>query len=565
MSLEFGYVSTQDKAPDLSLLANADVLAFDIETSGVHTAVDIPYGFSLTSRPDEAYFVHMNNRFFTDLLANEGTLKIAQNAKFDRSMLMKSGVEVNNLCCTMIAAHLLEENRLNLKTLLKRFVRDVDIDIKQFPDFPKYIPRATLQELALHFGPHAAGALMLWNRLQRELRANGLWNVFWNTEMPVVPVLSDMELAGALIDTDVLNRLGSEFDEQIALYEDILRTLSGCQDANFNSPDQAAEILYDQFKVPKPPKYRWTTSGRPSVDKKWLEAFKEKFPVLKYYIAYKEYRHLKDTYVDGILERLVNGRIHTNFNQARTKTGRLSSTDPNLQNIPMRSKVGRQIREAFVAPPGKKIVKPDYIQMELKKMACLSNCKAMLDAFKEDRDIHRETAIRMYKDESRRAEGKTQNFRLIYGGGSEEDQRLLFEAYPEVKTWTESMVKEFEVLGYARTMRGRREHLGNFDRMRRKEIEHAHRAGVSLMDQGSCSEVMKEAMVRVWEQVKHSDVKMLLQVHDELVLECPEKDIKEVYFMLHKEMTFNEMQIPLNIDVSVGKSWGGAEKVTFAA
>ncbi len=559
--LDFGFVSMGNSQPDLGALANADLLAFDMETSGVNTATDVPYGFSLAYRERDAYFTTMHNRAFTDLLADDSVIKIAHNAKFDRSMAKKCGIVVDNLCDTMIAAHLLEESRLSLKVLLKRCVKDFDLDIKQFPDFPKYIPHSTLQELAQHFGSHSAGALILWNRLQRELRLNNLWDVFWDIEMPLVPVLSDMELNGALIDVPYLDGLGQYYDNKIAMLEEGLFHFAGRRGINFNSPDQAAKVLYDEVGVPKPPSYLWKDKKRPPVDKTFLEPHKNKFPILNLYLQYKAYRHLKDTYVKGILKRLVNGRIHTNFNQARTRTGRLSSTDPNLQNIPQRTEEGRLIRRGFVAPEGKVIMKVDFTQMELKKMACLSNCIAMLNAFRENRDIHKETAIRVFKDASRRAEGKTENFRLIYGGGSEEEQKALFDAYPEVKTWTEKTNRDFEVLGYAKTHYGRKEHLGNFSSMSGKEIAHACRQGISVMDQGSCSEYMKVGMTNVWREIRDSDIKMLMQVHDELVFEVPAARVKDMYYLLHEKMIYNELQIPLTVDVSVGPNWTQQEKL----
>jgi len=563
--LDFGYCSTDSSLPDLSALADASVLSFDTETSGVNVAKDIPYGFSLASSPNSAYYTYMGNRFFMDLLANEQTLKVAHNAKFDRSMLKKFGITINNLCCTMIAAHLLEENRLSLEVLLKRFIKGYDLEVKFFKDFGKPIPHATPQEMANHFGPHSASALALWDVLQRELRANILRDVFWNVEMPLVPVLSDMELDGAMIDTAYLGELGAYYDERIFALEEAMKEMAHNYCINFNSADQAAEILYGVFSIPKPPthmKALWTEKGRPSVDKSYLEQFKgPRFPIVNIYLMYKMYRHLKDTYVNGILERLVNGRIHTNFNQTRTRTGRLSSTDPNLQNIPMRAAEGKKIRRAFIAPEGKKIVKGDMDQVELKKMACLSNCKALLDAFRNERDIHTETAVRAYDDPDRRFDGKTLNFKLIYGGGTQEQQDLLFKIYPEVKIWTDSMQHEFEILGYARTHYGRRRHLGNFERMNRKEAAHACREGISTMDQGSCAEYLKIGMRKVWDEMHDSDIKMLLQVHDELVFECPDKDVPELVDNLRRNLTFNELQIPLTVSISVGDNWAETEDI----
>lgn len=562
--LDFGYVCTDGLQPNLDELVNASVLTFDTETSGVNAAKDIPYGFSLASNPNSAYYSYMSNRFFMDLLADESKLKVAHNAKFDRSMFKKYGVTVNNLCCTMIAAHLLEENRLSLEVLLKRFIKGYDLDIKFFKDFDKPIQHATLQEMANHFGPHSAATLALWNVLQRELRASILWRVFWDVEMPVVPVLSDMELNGAMIDTNALQELGQYYDGCISGLEEVLFTYAKRKDINFNSADQAAEVLYEQFKVPKPPQHMkalWTEKGRPTVDKSYLEQFKDRFSVIDFYLDYKMYRHMKDTYVDGIMERLVDGRIHTNFNQTRTRTGRLSSSDPNLQNIPMRTSEGRKIRKSFVAPEGKRIVVADADQVEMRKMACLSNCKPLLDAFREGRDIHTETAVRAYDDPERRRDGKTLNFKLIYGGGDQEAQDLLFKIYPEVKKWTDSMFHEFEILGYARTHHGRRRHLGNFERMNGKEMAHACREGISTMDQGSCAEYLKIGMRKVWNEIHDSDIKMLLQVHDELVFECPNKDIPDLVDILKRDLTYNELQIPLTVSVSVGDNWADTEKI----
>jgi DNA polymerase-1 len=558
--LDYGYVSIDNAQPDLAALKASSIIAFDAETSGVNTAVDIPYGFSTSYRPDDAYFVWMTNRFFTDKLADEEAMKIGHNVKFDRSMLKKHGTVMNNLCDTMIAAHLLEESRLSLKTLLKRCVPNFDLDIKQFPDYPKPIPHSNLQELAEHFAPHAAGALILWNKLQRELRANGLWKVFWEVEMPMVPVLSDMELNGAMIDVPYLESLGKYYDDKVNLLEEGCFHYAGRSNINFNSADQAAKVLYDELGIPKPPRFMWTEgsdskASRPTVDKEWVERFKGKHPIINPYLAYKSYRHLKDTYVTGILERLVNGRIHTNFNQTRTRTGRLSSTDPNLQNIPQRTEEGRKIRKAFVAPKGKKIMKGDMSQVELRKMACLSDCKPMLDAFKAGRDIHTETAIRMFHDETRRAEGKTRNFKLVYGGGTEEEQKALFEAYPEVKIWTDSMRSEFEILGYARTDYGRRSHLGNFSRMTQKEIGEACRQGISVMDQGSCSEYLKIGSRKTWNETHDSDTLQILSVHDEQVLEVPEEEVIEKAKMLSECMYYSKLQIPLPAEISVGLNW----------
>jgi len=194
-------------------------------------------------------------------------------------------------------------------------------------------------------------------------------------------------------------------------------------------------------------------------------------------------------------------------------------------------------------------------QIEMRKMACLSKCSPLIEAFRAGRDIHTETAIRAYGDPKRRADGKTLGFKLIYGGGDEEQQAVLFRIYPEVKAWTDSMQNEFEIMGYAKTHYGRRRHLGDFSHMSRKEIAHACREGISTMDQGSSAEYLKIGMRKVWNKIKNSDVKMLLQVHDELVFECPKVDVPEVVDMLRQDMTYNELEVPLTVAVSIGRNW----------
>ncbi len=594
--LDFGYVSLDGSEPDLASFADASTLAFDIESSGVNTARDVPYGFSMASNEKSAIYTLLQNRFFTDLLADNGILKAGHNVKYDLSMLRKHGLAVNNVCCTMVAAHLLEENRLSLEELLQRWIGGYDLELKTYSMYDKPIPHSTVQEMANHFGAHSTGTLILWNKLQRELRANGLWRVYWDVEMPVLPVLSQMELNGSYIDVPYLKGLGAHYDHHIAILSEALNDIAGTKSVNFNSADQAARVLYKDFGLPLPPgnphlheeyknlknpigtipqetsasgkpmnsayaekkgrKEYWGAQGRPSVGKKYIEQYKKDFSIAGVYIQYKHYRHLKDTYITGIHERLVDGRIHTNFNQTRTITGRLSSSDPNLQNIPMRDAEGKRIRKAFSAPPGKKIIKGDMEQVELKKMGCLADCKAMLDAFRNGIDIHKVTAIRAYGSEEDRPRGKTMNFKLVYGGGTAEDQKILFEAYPEVKTWMGKVVENFELFGYARTHHGRKRTLGDFSKMNRQQAARAAREGLSLMDQGSCSEYIKIAMAKFAKHIEGSDVKMLLQVHDELVLECPDRDVKEVAHLLQEDMRYDGLQIPLTAAVSIGNTWG---------
>jgi len=569
--MDFGYKSLNGACPNLDELMHSDTLSIDVETSGTHIAADKLYGYSLSHNDQSAYFTLIHNGFFDSLVADESKVKLGHNLKFERSILKKCNVTIDNLCDTYIAAHLLQEEKLSLEALLIKYEHDL-LDqrlwhYRPWTEYKKPIPYSTPQELANFFSPHAIGPLVLWNRFQRNLRAERLWDCFWNVEMPLVPVLSDIESNGAYIDTEELKSLGAYYDEKIAVLEDALCHFAykgaGIKSINFNSADQIADLFYNKLKVPKPPPWTYRNKKRPSVDKRFLEPFVGKLPIVGLYLKYKAYRHLKDTYVTGILKRLVNGRIHTNFNQTRTRTGRLSSTDPNLQNIPMRSLEGKKIRRAFAATPedgDRVILKVDFDQMELRDVACWADCGPLIDAFNNNEDVHLKTAVEVFGSPEYRPQAKTLHYQLVYGGGVEEHVQMFFDKYPEIRTWIERMHKQFEILGYVRTMCGRKRNLGNFERMGAEEIAHAKREGISTIVQGSCSEVMKLGMHKVWQEVRNSDILMILQVHDELEFDLPRKRVPDLVDILDRNLVYRELQVPLTISVSVGDNWGETVK-----
>ena len=558
--LDFGYASFDQSQPDLEQLMTANPISVDIESSGISIISDVPYGYSLTNNVNSAYFVWMHNGFFADLLTNEDTLKIAHNAKFERSMLKRSNIIANNWCDTIIAAHLIEEKELSLEYLL---LGRTNFMHKTYSQYPYPIPMSSLNELVLFFGTHAVGPMILWNEYQRSLRAEGLWNCFWNIEMPIVPVLSDMELTGAYIDKSALASLGEYYDDKISIIQDGLAHYAyksaNVKNINFNSPDQIADLFYNKLKIPKPPPWTYRDKKRPSVDKKYLELYKGKLPIISLYLKFKSYKHMKSTYVNGIIKRLVDSRIHTNFNQTRARTGRLSSSDPNLQNIPIVWAEGKKIRTAFSATPDgndRVILKADFDQMELRDLACWSGCDPLIEAFNAGRDVHGETAIRVFNDIARRPEAKTLHYQLAYGGGSKEHKEMFFTSYPQVKKWIDTAYNDFEIFGYARTRGGRKRNLGNFEVMAGEEAAHAKREGVSTKIQGSCAEVMKVGMRKVWEEIRDSDIYMILQVHDELVFDLPRKRVPDLVDILQRNLTYNELQIPLTVSISVGDNWG---------
>ena len=549
--------STNGSLIDLETLANSPILSFDVESSGFRVGTDVPYGYSITSDPHSAYYTGIHDSLFGSLLADESKLKVAHNAKYDRAMLKKAGITVNNLCDPMIAAHLLEWQSLSLHILCGSILHE---DVVSFDQLSKPLEAMSAQELANYTCPHAEKTLALWYVLEDRLKRLRLLDVFWNIEMPFVPVLSDMELNGVAVDDDTLDLLGGEFDRKITVLNSALDYWSGHPGMNHNSADQVSHLLYEELDLPIG---RTTKSGgRASVDKRYVETLKNKHSYIPMYLFYKELKTLKHSYVDSLRKRIVNGRVYGSFNQTRTRTSRLSSSDPNLQKIPTRTPIGKRIRTAFIAPRGYKLLKVDYNQIELRMMAHFSQDPALLAAFRAGRDIHTETAVRAYKDEKRRREGKTLNFKLIYLGGTKKEQDMLFQIYPRVKDWSSETALMLRENLFARTLGGRLRTIGDLGEEKpTKTIEHGVREGISTMIQGSSAEEVKKGMTRAWKVFNGSDVKGVLQVHDEEVLQVPENQVNDALEVIWKTYPSEELSLPLTVSVSIGDNWGQMEEI----
>lgn len=549
MSYVFG--SRNGSSESLQLLANAKTLAFDIEGSGVNVGTSVPYGYSLAYEPNSAYYVDIGDQHFKDLLADESKLKIPFNAAYDRSMLKKAGVTIDNMCDPMIAAHLLGDSELSLKALALKYL---GLNVVSFRELGRNIADMNMGELLEYSGPHSMAALMLWGVLEKKLRDLRLLDVFWNIEMPFVPVLSDMEFNGVAVSTDALAVLGREFDDKISVINDALGYWSGHPDMNHNSPQQVAKLLYDELGVPVG--RTTSTEGKPSVDKRYLETILDKHPYIRPYLLFKQYKTLKHSYVDSLRKQIVDGRVYGSFNQTRTRTGRLSSSNPNLQKIPQRTSIGRRIREAFVAPEGKVLLKWDYDLVELKGLAHCSQDPALLAAFKAGEDIHLATAIRVYGSKDERPKAKTLNFRITYGGGDPKDRDAFFGMYPDALKWIKRTTAEAREAGYVRTIGGRIRDIPELWSSNLKIQRHGDREVISTIIQGSTAEVMKIGTTRARKGLGDLDTKGVLQVHDEAIYEVPEGDVDEVADVLRKTMTYNEWLLPITGTISVGKNWG---------
>ncbi len=552
-------------------LFERDLLSFDIESSGTHVRKDVPFGFTIAADSDKSFWVNADDHYYTQLLNNPDTTYLTHNGKFDRSMAKKLGITIDNICDTMIAAHLLEEPYLNLKDLI---MAKTSREIREFTDLDRHMLLMNDDELYNHFEQHARAPLILWNGYKesgwqgyaQELKRNILWDVFWDVEMPLIPVLSDMETNGVMIDKPYLYELERYFNNRLDSLE---YALKGWKDLNYNSPEQVAPFFYDELGIT--PYWRKTSKGRPSLDGKYLEEHKNEHPIIPIYLMYKQLQKLKGTYVDALLRDMIDSRIYGNFKQTGTRTSRLSSTDPNLQNIPARSDEGRKIRKAFRAPEGKKLVKCDADQLELKCMAIRSKDRAMLNAFKENKDIHTETAIRAFGDASERRRAKTLNFQIQYGGGEKADQDAWYKAYPEVKKWKDSFIIDVKSNGYVRTLYGRKRtlpdiQLGNKTIVEPKSytgrlISHAEREAISTAIQGTGSEIVKLGMAKIWNDTRDSDFKIVLQVHDEVVYEVPAKVADEFALHVAQTMQYNDLDIPITYSASVGDNWAEMREV----
>lgn len=563
--MSYAYSSRVAMPEDLQSLLDATVLAFDVESTGLHSHKDAPLGIAITDNLHNAYYADIGNHYFRTILGDPKKTLIAHNAKFDRTQMKKVGVNINNVCDTMIAAHLCEDSQLGLNALLGS---KTGRRVARFSELKRPLIDMSLAELVEYSGPHARAAWILWfgyeddqyswPGYEAELRRNILWDTFWDLEMPLVPVLSDMESNGVAVDAVYLGELGSYFDGRIEMLNEILRHWSKHDDVNFNSPDQVAKVFYGELGIK--PSWRRTKSGRPALEGKYLETIKGSHPVIPYYLLYKQFQKLKGTYVDGLLGQMVDGRVYGNFNQTGTRTSRLSSSDPNLQNIPQRTAEGRKIRRGFTAPEGHHLVKADADQLELKMMAIWSRDPYMLKAFRDGRDIHMETAIRALGDPRKRPEAKTLNFKIQYGGGEPGEQDMFYSAYPGVKAWTLKTHLEALEIGYVRTLFKRKRTLPELKSFRQKDKDHGCREAVSTIIQGSSAEVAKVGMRRIWEDIEDSDIKMVLQVHDEMVFEVPDDLLFDFMEHLKSRVQYDELELPITYTVSYGKNWAEMEE-----
>ena len=582
----------------LSRLSSAKSLAFDLETTSLNAMLAQLVGISLSPAPGEAYYIPVGHVGWGQVeqlpleqviarlkppLEDTNLAKLAHNGKYDMTVLAEYGVTVNNLTFdTMVAAYLLSEKSLGLKALafsklgieMTPITALIGSGAKQIS-----MSQVEVNQAADYACADADITGQLTQLLNAELRQQGLWQLFSEVEMPLVTVLTQMERNGVALDTELLRQMSHHLGEQLLKLEAEIYNNVGHQ-FNINSPKQLGSVLFEELKLPSA---RKTKSGY-STGATVLEELRGAHPIIEFILDYRQLAKLKSTYIDA-LPGLINhktGRVHTSFNQTRTATGRLSSSEPNLQNIPVRSELGKQVRQAFIAPPHSWLVAGDYSQIDLRTLAHLSQDESLLGAFHSDEDIHSATASQLFGVDASlvtpdmRRLAKTVNFGVIYGMsdyGLEQATELsreeaaqfitsYFEKYPGVKQYLDSTKKQARETGYVQTLLGRRRFIPEINSSNRQVREAAERMAINMPVQGTSADVIKVAMINLHREMDKRQLKskMLLQVHDELIFEVPEEELEEMKTLVPQIMsTALKLSVPLKVDIKTGNNWGEME------
>ena len=586
----------------LEKLKAAELFAFDTETTSLDYMEAEIVGLSFATSAGEAAYVPLAHDYLDapnqldritvlntlkPLLEDENRKKVGQNLKYDRSILLRYDIDLKGIAFdTMLESYVLNSTatRHNMDALAENYL---GLQTIKFEDIAgKGAKQLTFNQIALEqAAPYAAEDAdvtlrlhqALWPQLEQEPK---LAVVFHELEMPLVPVLSRIERNGALVDAKLLGLQSRELTQSLQQLQDQAWTLAG-EEFNLSSPKQLQTLLFEKLQLPVLKK---TPKGQPSTAEDVLEELAQQGHELpRLIMAYRGLSKLKSTYTDK-LPKMINprtGRVHTSYHQAVTATGRLSSSDPNLQNIPVRTEEGRRIRQAFIAKPGYKLVAADYSQIELRIMAHLSGDQGLLEAFANGLDVHKATAAEVFGvslnevTSDQRRSAKAINFGLIYGmsafglakqlgiGRADAQQYVqrYFERYPGVQDYMERTRKQAHELGYVETIYGRRLYLPDINAGNKMRQQAAERTAINAPMQGTAADIIKKAMISVdsWLQESQHDARMIMQVHDELVLEVKEELVEQVVAELKARMAAAAtLAVPLIVDVGVGNNWDEA-------
>ena len=581
----------------LEKIKTAELVAVDTETTSLDYMRAELVGISLAVAPGQAAYIPFGHDYLgapeqlprelvlekiKPLLEDASIAKVGQNLKYDMSVLAQHGINLQGIAFdTMLESYVLDSvaTRHDMDSLALKYLDEETI---KFADVAgKGAAQITFNQVSLEqAGPYASEdadiTLRLHNRLWPQVSAEAsLTKVFEDIELPLIPVLSRIERTGALVDDTLLFQQSQELSERLAELETQAWDLAG-QQFNLASPKQLGEIMFEKLEIPVLKK---TAKGAPSTKEEVLQELALDYPLPKVILEHRGLAKLKSTYTDKlpVMINPVTGRIHTSYHQAGTATGRLSSSDPNLQNIPIRTAEGRRVRQAFIAKPGCLLVAADYSQVELRIMAHLSEDPSLLEAFNAGQDIHRATAAEVFSVEpeavttDQRRSAKAINFGLIYGMSAfglarqlginrkqaAEYIELYFARYPGVQNYMNNIRTTAAENGFVETIYGRRLYLPEINSRNGMRRQAAERTAINAPMQGTAADIIKRAMISVDRWLQSSDLqsRMIMQVHDELVLEVPESELEIVKQGLIERMeSAAELLVPLVVDVGVGNN-----------
>ena len=593
ITFDYQLIDNEEKRKEfLQIIKTKEFFSLDTETTGTDPITAELVGMSFSFAKNQAFYVPVPAdrqeaekivKEFKELLENPKTLKVGQNIKYDMTVLSNYGVEVQGpMFDTMIAHYVLQpELRHNMDYLAEIYLHYQTIHIEELIG-SKGKNQGNMRDLSpeavCNYACEDADiTLQLKEVLEKELKENGAERLFYDIEMPLVPVLAYMERNGVCVDTEALKETSRHFTARMKQIEEEVHQMAGME-FNISSPKQVGEVLFDKLKITD--KAKKTKTGQYVTSEEVLESLKNKHQIVEKILDYRGLKKLLSTYIDA-LPQLINprtGKIHTSFNQTVTATGRLSSSNPNLQNIPIRNEDGKEIRKAFIPEEGCEFFSADYSQIELRIMAHLSGDKNMIEAFQEGDDIHASTASKVYKiglDEvtrEQRSKAKTANFGIIYGisvfGLAErmnvprsEAKELIegyFQTYPQVKEYMDMSIAKARENGYIETIFGRKRFLPDISSHNAVVRGYAERNAINAPIQGSAADIIKVAMINIYRRFKAEDIrsKMILQVHDELNFSVyPEEKEKVQHIVIEEMEKAYAMQVPLRADCGWGKNW----------
>lgn len=590
---EYKLVENEEELRQLcDFFITKESVSIDTETTSTDAISAELVGLSFSVEEKKAFYVAVPANYeealkivqiFKPLYESDKIMKIGQNIKYDYEVLTRYGVTLQGkMFDTMIAHYLIQpELHHNMDYMAETLLGYQTIHIEELLG-PKGKKQKNMRDLSPtdiyeYAAEDADITLRLKNVLEPRLKELGVEELFWNIEMPLVRVLADMELNGVCLDTEALQDTSKIFTERMKQYEQEIYKEAG-EEFNISSPKQVGDILFGKLQIMDKPKK--TKTGQYVTSEEVLQSLESKSPIVRNILNYRGMKKLLSTYIDA-LPKLINprtGHIHTSFNQALTATGRLSSSDPNLQNIPVRTDDGKEIRKCFIPEEGCLFFSADYSQIELRIMAHLSEDENMMEAFREGHDIHRATAAKIWHvdidkvTDAQRKKAKQANFGIIYGittyglaqrmdipnGEAKELIEGYFRTFPKVQAYMEHAKEEARAKGYAETLFHRRRYLADINSRNATVRGFAERNAINAPIQGTEADIIKVAMVRIWERFKKEGIrsKMILQVHDELNFSVFPEEREQVESIVIEEMqNAYPLNVPLIADAGWGKNW----------